>query len=379
MKIAIASTGRFHVLDLARELHALGHEVKFYSYVPLERAERFGLPRACHVSLFRAALPFLAAHKLGARWAPAIDSLPFYKSLNRAVINKLEPCDVFICMSGVYLEAADYARERYGALIYLERGSMHVDRQVEILQALPSGARLPSPATIEREQKGYEIADRISVPSPHVAETFDRFATKTFVNAYGVDLEMFPRRQSDRTIGAPLEVLFVGNWSFQKGVDILANAVLGVFDAKLTHVGAVVDAPLPDHPDFQHIDSVDQTALLDFYQRSDLLVLPSRQDGFGMVLCQALAAGLPVVATDHTGGPYLKGLSQGFSARVEVVPSGNADALREAITVVGERIKRVEIGPISDADRQLLSWRAYGDRYAAELERAAGAKHLAVG
>ena len=34
MKINIASTHRFHLLDLARELERQGHDVKFYSYVP---------------------------------------------------------------------------------------------------------------------------------------------------------------------------------------------------------------------------------------------------------------------------------------------------------------------------------------------------------
>ena len=51
LRIGIASSGRFHLLDLARELDALGSEVSFYSYVPRERAKTFGLPGRCHVAL----------------------------------------------------------------------------------------------------------------------------------------------------------------------------------------------------------------------------------------------------------------------------------------------------------------------------------------
>src|SRR5207253_1404096 len=51
LKIAIATAGRLYVLDLARELHTLGHNVKFYSYVPRARAWRFDLPDECHVLL----------------------------------------------------------------------------------------------------------------------------------------------------------------------------------------------------------------------------------------------------------------------------------------------------------------------------------------
>ena len=48
MKIAIATTGRFHVLDLARELSHLGHDVAFYSILPKRRLIQFGLPMDCH-------------------------------------------------------------------------------------------------------------------------------------------------------------------------------------------------------------------------------------------------------------------------------------------------------------------------------------------
>lgn len=43
-RIALATAGRFHVLDLARELCQLGEDVRFYSYVPKSQALRYGLP-----------------------------------------------------------------------------------------------------------------------------------------------------------------------------------------------------------------------------------------------------------------------------------------------------------------------------------------------
>ena len=56
LRIVIASVGRFHVLDLARELHAIGHDVTFISIVPKWRADQFGLPRGCLISLFGSVL-----------------------------------------------------------------------------------------------------------------------------------------------------------------------------------------------------------------------------------------------------------------------------------------------------------------------------------
>jgi len=100
-RIGIASSGRFHTLDLAKELHALGHDIRFYSYVPKRRAASFGLPPECHVSL----LPFIFPLLFWERKLPGVlqklrEHL-LYKALNWAVSQRLEPCEVFIFMSGM--------------------------------------------------------------------------------------------------------------------------------------------------------------------------------------------------------------------------------------------------------------------------------------
>ena len=59
MKINIASYGgRNWLLELARELDKQGHEVNFYSYLPSNRALKFGLKKECNCSYFVLALPF---------------------------------------------------------------------------------------------------------------------------------------------------------------------------------------------------------------------------------------------------------------------------------------------------------------------------------
>lgn len=137
LRIAIATLGRFHVLDLARELDALGHQVRFYSYVPKRRAMRFGLPARCHVAL----LPWLAPVLLLARllrrlgWHDAGDSI-IHRAADRLVTWKLAPCGVFIGLSGIYLQAFHMARRRHGAMLVLERGSVHIEAQRDILDRL---------------------------------------------------------------------------------------------------------------------------------------------------------------------------------------------------------------------------------------------------
>ena len=373
LRIAVATAGRFHLLDLARELHALGHEVKFYSYVPRRRARRFGLPDECHVALLPFALPAVIWERLARQLLPQIRERRLYAALNRAVILRLRPCDVFICMSGIYLEAALYAKRRYGASIRLHRGSQHILAQDEILAAVP-GAERPSALVIRRELAGYALADRIVIASHHVAASFRRDPAshaKLFYNPYGVDLAMFPHRVG-QPAAEPLSLLYVGVWALQKGCDVLAAAVRCVSGVRLTHVGAIGDCGFPTGDSrFHHAGHVPQRELARFYAAANFFILASRQDGFGMVLAQALASDLPVICTDRTGGADLAH-TPSLAARITVVPHDNVDALAAAIAAWRDRLCAGErLPPLAAADRETLSWTAYARRHSDELLREA--------
>ncbi|MEX0853094.1 MAG: glycosyltransferase family 4 protein [Bauldia sp.] len=368
LRVAIAAAGRFHVLDLARQLDRLGFDVRFYSYVPRRRAERFGLPRRCHVGLLPLVAPIVAWQRLKPDLMPALQERAMFRALNAAVIARLLPCDVFICMSGIYLEAARHAKKRFGARIFIERGSRHILSQREILAEI-AGAIGPSDLAVGRELAGYALADRIVVPSAHVAESFARdpdAAAKLFVDPYGVDLDQFPPRSA----AAPdPTVLFVGAWSYRKGVDVLASAVLQMPGVHLLHVGGFGDAPFPDHPRIHHHDPVEQFELSRFYGKAHVFVMPSREEGMALVQAQALASGLPLVCTERSGGADLAH-SPAVARRIRVVAAGDLTALEEGIKAALADSSVAECsGPLVAEDRDLLSWQAYGERYAAELRR----------
>lgn len=370
MKIAIASSGRFHVLSLARELSKLGMSVDFYSYVPSSRATRFGLPAHCHRGLLFFVAPLVLWQRYAPHFFPLLSERAMASVLNMAVKLILRPCDVFICMSGTYLEAAIYAKKKYGAKIWIERGSRHILSQYDILDDI-GALNLPSKFTIERELAGYELADRIVVPSSHVLESFLEYdpalLKKIFVNPYGVDLEKFPSNAiPTRSDEADRIVLFVGAWSIRKGVDILVEAIRKLKNVKLIHVGGIVDFPFP-HSDqqFTHINSVPEWQLKDFYAQADVFVLASREEGLALVLLQALAMGLPIVCTLRTGGQDLA-LSEELRKRIHTVAVDDINALSCALErVLGE----FENHPLRlpEADRKLLSWSEYGSRYNSEL------------
>jgi alpha-maltose-1-phosphate synthase len=347
------------MLDLARELDALGVEIRFYSCVPRKWAEMFGLPGRCHVALLPFLFPLVALERFFPRLFPRTIERLMCWALDIVTILRMRPCDVFICMSGMYLQAPRFAKWRYGALIILHRGSRHILSQHEILARLPRPQQV-TPFMIRRELQGYAIADRIAVPSTHVVESFapwPEYACKLFPSPYGVDLDQFPLRNG--MLPCEPTVLFIGHWSYRKGVDVLTEAIEELDGVRLIHVGALLDVPFPNNPRFVHQESVPQWQLKNFYGAAHVFVLASREDGFGLVQCQALASGLPLVCTDRTGGPDLAGLP-GFARLIRVVPAGDPEALRRALAEALDDVTgKNGVASITQAEREALGWRRY--------------------
>jgi glycosyltransferase involved in cell wall biosynthesis len=67
------------------------------------------------------------------------------------------------------------------------------------------------------------------------------------------------------------------------------------------------------------------------YAAADLFVLPSRAETYGMVVTEALARGVPVLATDVSGVPEALGRAPGGALPGLLVPPGDVDALAAAL------------------------------------------------
>lgn len=373
LKIAIATTGRFHVLDLARELSALGHEVKFYSYVPKTRAIRYGLPEECHVSLLPILLPLLLLERVLGRWAKPILSKWIRLTMDWTVCQRLQPCDVLICMSGIYVDTPKLAKSKFGAKVYVERGSRHILSQLAILNKIP-GAGVPTAFDVQQELASYEIADFVVIPAEHVRQSFVEeygfAAERLFINPYGVDVDLFTPNPRSETKIYVATAIFVGAWSLQKGVDIMVEAVKKVENLKLIHVGSIVDYPFPaDDLTFTHIDTVDQMQLPEYYRNASFLILPSRQEGLALIQAQALGCGLPIVCTHRTGGADLARYIEHPEA-IFVVEVDSVDSLVSGIRQAASLFKTFAGSDLLGAQgRGALSWLAYGQRYETELLR----------
>lgn len=143
-------------------------------------------------------------------------------------------------------------------------------------------------------------------------------------------LSQSPAKHADSG-GDGARLIFVGQFSRRKGVDLLAAACERLWQEgeafTVRYVGrGPMEAMLREHAKHsngraQVLGSVTGEALFDVFAASDGLVLPSRWDGWGLVIHEALAAGLPVVVSDNCGAKML------CNGSGMVIAAGNSESM----------------------------------------------------
>lgn len=358
MKINILTPGRFHVLDLARELEKNGYDVKFYSYVPSNRARAYGLPAKCSCSLFYILLPFLGLCRIFRCYSWPVYLRKVIQDWLTSII--MRKADVTISMSGEFVVSNRKAKKR-GSLIIIERGSKHILEQKRILESIPSNkGKKPVPdVNVRRELADYKIADYVAIATEHVKRSFlinDYPEEKLFVNPYGVDLSMFKQTNDEKKY----DVIFVGAWSYQKGCDLILP-VVNELKIQFLHVGSIVDVPFYENDYCHHHDPVNQKDLLRYYNMSKVFLIPSRQEGLAMVQAQALACNLPVIGSIDSGAEDLKRMLSDTD-RISIISEYSRDAIRDAIQK--QLMAYSNQNSLSSQDLKKLTWEEYGKRYA---------------
>jgi glycosyltransferase involved in cell wall biosynthesis len=320
-RIAIAVHGRFHAFDLARGLRAAGQDVAIFTNYPRSSAKRFGLPPECiHSNVSHGLASRLAARLFESKADPLL--LPWF---GRWAADRMgqEEWDVSHTWSGVSEEWL--TRHPTMGFRTIARGSAHIRAQLELLETEEerTGRKLDKPIewTVAREEREYARASRVIVPSRFAERTFvargfpaDRLACVPFATAadgFSASSATIAARIDRIRTGAPLRVAYVGTVSYRKGMHDLAAVVERLppnrFQFRL--VGPIAPecsalaARLEGRAALRGKKS--QQELRDEYAWADVLVLPSIEDGFAVVLCQATAAGLPFLASTHSGGPDL--------------------------------------------------------------------------
>jgi len=161
------------------------------------------------------------------------------------------------------------------------------------------------------EAENIRRAARVTAVSHYVAAEIERLFghRQTTVIHNGIDTEStFTPGPPCARPHHPFRLLYVGNWKPLKGVDLLEPILtrLGA-DFELCYTadraGAHNHYSLP--PNSRCLGRLDREGLVKAYREADALLFPTRSEGFGLTAAEAMACGLPVIASRVSSLPEI--------------------------------------------------------------------------
>jgi starch synthase len=239
---------------------------------------------------------------------------------DRLLANWVLPATIFHGCTGSCLASLRSAK-RQGAITLVENASRHPRQWKRIdaeecrnfaVDGRNSTGNLPE-HLLRRLEAEFDACDRIVVPSTVARQSFSEmgYASKVDVVPLGVDAEFFapkPLTLEDKPVEALFRVCYVGRVELAKGLGYLLQAWkrLAFPRAELTLVGDVKPQMMSllqtyADPSVRLMGFRPKPDVARWYGESNLFVSPSPNEGLAQVLLEAMASGLPVVATDMSG------------------------------------------------------------------------------
>lgn len=375
LRVTLSVVGKFHTFDLAQELDQRGHLAAIFSGYPRFKLADNAVPKHKVHTFPWLRVPYMLLSQLGALSHQQQGYLDFlcYSTLDRYTAWQMPPCDVFVGLSGAGFLSGKKAHQM-GARYVCDTGSSHIRTQNELLtqerETWGGDSEAAHPRVMARAEAEYAEADMITVPSSFSAQSFVAQGVspaKLRILPYGVSLGAF------HPDGSPdadhFDVLFAGGACLRKGVPYLLQAFQKLQHPRkrLWFAGAFPKDLIVQmrraglwSENIHLLGHLNQSQLRQRMSRSHVLVLPSIEDGFGLVMAQAMACGCPVIATEHTGAVDLfQHDAAGF-----IVPIRRADLLAERMQqLMDEPATRARLSHNALARVSALGgWQDYGDR-----------------
>jgi glycosyltransferase involved in cell wall biosynthesis len=295
----------------------------------------------------------------------------------RAAKRILEGTDIFHGWNSHCLTSLRRAKA-LGAVTFVERASAHSAVQARLLEEeherfglrpIHKNARLAK--LVERCVAEYGEADYVRIPSEFVRRSFldEGFPPEKLVQGpFGVDLGRFsPKPEPER-----FTALFVGDIGLRKGaLDLLdAWTRLGMGShARLVLQGWVDDAIERLVADYRRRCAFETPGftrdVAAAYADASVFVLPSIEDGYPLVVLEAMASGRPVIVSENTGSKdAVREGVDGF-----VVPIRSPEAIAEKLAWLRDHpAERAEMGRAARRRAEEFPW----ERFGAELVAAYG-------
>lgn len=299
----VGGMGR-HLAEVVAAARAAGDEVRYFATsVDTTDSAATAIPPRWSQLLFR----FTPL-----RWARAEHAWLGNAEFDRAVARRLPVGRKLFGFQGSALATFRRARALGYEDLHLEAAGAHVDHARRMFDAAyqvnPLERDWLGPRLLARTKQEYELADVIWVNSEYSRETFAAAGVdpgKLRRRRLTVDARFRPAADTEPHEG--LNIVYVGGLSVAKGVPILIEAFSGLDDpdARLTLVGGSGSPGMRRYLAAalkrDRRISIAPGDPLPHLQQADLCVHPSYCDGYGYGPAEAMACGVPVVATEDTG------------------------------------------------------------------------------
>lgn len=377
MKIIVSVGGRFHAFNLAQQLLKREYLEHLITSYPKFEVVKYGIPKDKIKSILIKEILERGWRKLPKIFKNIYNpQFLIHEIFDKQASEKLVPADIFVGWASFSLHSIAKAK-KMGMKTILDEGSSHIEYRRDIVkeeyEKFGIKPELPHSKLVEKELKEYEKADYICVSSLFAKKTFlDKGISENKIIhiPYGVDLSNFQQIKKNDNL---FRIVYAGGMTLRKGVHYLLQAFseLNLPNSELMLIGTINDEIKPFFKKyegkFKWVNSVPQGELYKYYSQGSVFTLNSIEDGFGMVIIQAMACGLPVIATENTGGPdIVRDGIDGF-----IIPIRSIEILKEKLYYLhrnpeicrqmGESAKQRVSGS--------FSWDNYGDKIAKEYQK----------
>ncbi|WP_417735097.1 glycosyltransferase family 4 protein [Rosistilla oblonga] len=202
----------------------------------------------------------------------------------------------------------EIARDR-GAITVLDAASVHHKLQDKLLARRESES--DHAKIIANKDAEIQLADWVITTSDFARESYIKAgvdASRVVTIAMGVDIDLFGQKSiGERNTGQQSEIrfIFVGRFEPLKGSVELTNAMETLQNqnarVSLSIVGDIYDRKILQFKNVRSLGKQTHAELSTTLAVHDVLILPSHFDSFGMVVIEAMAAGLPVIVSPGVG------------------------------------------------------------------------------